>query len=621
MRVWIWLLCVLAPGVILAQDATIQGVVTDQSGARVASARIKVTNVGTGIAQTLETNTQGVYAVPSLTPGTYRIEAAKPGFATVTRENLKLDIEQTARVDLTLLLGSVTETVEVSAVAALLDSQSSIVGQVIDNKQIIELPLNGRNYLELARLTSAVAPSNGAQPDSKGSFSALGQHAYQTNILLDGIDNNSRASGGQLGYEAQAVTPSIDSVAEFKVVTNNNSAEYGFRMGGTVIVSTRSGTNVFHGSLWEFLRNDKLDGTNFFSVGQPKPPYRRNQFGGALGGPIFRNRTFFFGSYEATRIRQGGSSISSVPIAALREGDFSSTKPLFDPLSTTQNTSGAWVRSPISGHRIPTSRFDPIARSVIALYPMPNLPGVVNNYYFSGSHADDSGELDTRFDHNLSDKLRAFVRYSRRINDVIDPGNLPLPADGGSWQTIDLVGHSIAVSFNQTLTASTNNEFRFGYSRIVSLLDIPWTDNYNTKLGIQGVPDLGEETRRGMARFTPTGYSQVGARSFWPNKNNLDLFQFSDTLLVVRGRHSLKTGFDFHQEEIFRRATRLARGQFSFDGSFTQDPMSRGNTGDGMADFLLGLAGGGTLGNFNGETARTHNYSVFFRMTGALHRG
>ena len=214
MRIWIWLLYVLAPRVILAQDATIQGVVTDQSGARVASARIKVTNVGTGIAQTLETNTQGVYAVPFLTPGTYRIEAAKPGFATVTRENLKLDIEQTARVDLTLLLGSVTETVEVSAAAALLDSQSSIVGQVIDNKQIIELPLNGRNYLELARLTSAVAPSNGARPDSKGSFSALGQHAYQTNILLDGIDNNSRASGGQLGYEAQAVTPSIDSVAE-----------------------------------------------------------------------------------------------------------------------------------------------------------------------------------------------------------------------------------------------------------------------------------------------------------------------------------------------------------------------------------------------------------------------
>ena len=262
-----------------AQQATVQGVVTDQSNAVVPGVKITVTNVATGVAQSVETNAQGFYSLPFLLPGTYRVEAVAKGFAPAIRENLKLDVDQTARLDIALRLGAVAETVEVSAAAALIDSQTSVVGQVIDNKRIVELPLNGRNYLELARLTTGVAPDFGSRTSSKGSFSAVGQRGYQTNVLLDGVDNNSRASGGQLGFEAQGVTPSIDAVAEFKVVTNNNSAEYGFRMGGTVIVQTKSGSNEFHGSAYEFMRNEKLDAANFFAVGQPKPPYKRNQFG------------------------------------------------------------------------------------------------------------------------------------------------------------------------------------------------------------------------------------------------------------------------------------------------------------------------------------------------------
>ena len=596
-----------------AQDSTIQGLVVDETKAVMPAVQIVITNVATGVMKTVKTNEEGLYAALLSAPAIYNIEASVAGFSAVKHERLKLDVGQTARVDFTMKVGSFSEVLEVSAAASRIDAETSVVGQVIDNRRIVELPLNGRNYLELARLTTAVAPSAGSRPDSKGSFSALGQHGYQTNILLDGIDNNSRASGGQLGFEAQAVTPSIDAVAEFKVVTNNNSAEYGFRMGGTVIVSTKGGSNNLHGSLFEFLRNDKLDGANFFSVGQPKPALRRNQFGGAIGGPIIRKRTFFFGSYEGTRLRLGESSLTTVPTQAMREGDFRSTRPIYDPMTTRPGAGGNMVRDRFSGNLIPADRFDPVALQVIRLYPLPNLAGTVNNHFFSGTLEDDTDQIDGRIDHHFSERHRLFGRYSRRAYDSIDPGPLPLPSDGGLWTTTTLQAHSVVLNLNSTVSAALNNEFRFGYSKINSLLDVPGEANLNEKLGIKGLPDLGDDNQRGMARFTPTGYAEVGTRSFWPNRNNLRLWQFSDNLSQVRGRHVMKTGFEFRRENLFRRAARFARGQFAFNGSFTQDPLSRGNTGDGMADFLLGLAGGATMGNQNGETAVARNYSAYFQ--------
>ena len=621
-RAGIYAAFLLAAASVLAQNATIQGLVTDESKAVIPNAQITVTNIATSVRTTTQSNSSGLYSVPFLTPGVYRVAASASGFAPVTQERLPLDVEQTARVDFTLKIGAVAEEVNVSAAAVLIDSETSTVGQVISNKQIVDLPLNGRNYLELARLTTGVAPSNGSRTDAKGTFSALGQHGLQTNVMLDGVDNNSRFSGGQLGFEAQAVTPSIDSVQEFKVVTNNNSAEYGFRMGGTVIVSTKTGANAFHGSAYEFLRNDKLDAANFFAVGQPKPELRRNQFGGTIGGPVLKNRTFFFASYEGTRIRLGQSSRSTVPTQELRNGDFRTSKTIFDPKTTRKDASGQFIRDPFAGNQIPADRFDPVALKVISLYPLPNLPGTVNNNFFSGVQSDNSDEVDTRVDHNFNQKNHLFGRYSRRREDNLTPGPLPLPADGGLWTTTALVAHSGVANLNSTLTPALNNEVRVGVSKIISTLDIPWKDNFNAQLGIKGVPDLGDDNARGWARFSPTGYTEIGARSFWPNRNNLDFLQLSDLLLYNRGRHTFKTGLEFRRERIFRRAARFARGQFAFDGSFTQDPLNRAKTGDAMADFLLGVASGGSIGNQNGETALAHNYSAFFqddwRVTGRL---
>ena len=304
----------------------IQGVVGDDSGAVIPGASVNVVNVATGVENATQTNEVGLYTVPGLNPGEYRVTAVAEGFAPTERTGLRLEVGQTARVDFRLTVGSVTEVVEVSAAAQLIQSEKTEVGQVIDSKRILEMPLNGRNYLQLARYAIGVLPSRqlgkGTRQDGErggeGGILAVGMAAAQTNVLLDGADNSSRNSGGPLGFQAQATKPSVDAVAEFKVVTNNMSAEYGYRMGAKVIVSTKSGTNRFHGSVFEFLRNDKLDGTNFFAnrSGSKKPSLRRNQFGATFGGPIIKNKMFGFFSWQSTRERLGQSFTSSVPSAA-----------------------------------------------------------------------------------------------------------------------------------------------------------------------------------------------------------------------------------------------------------------------------------------------------------------
>lgn len=600
----------------MAQQGTIQGVVTDASGAVVPNAKVTVTNPGTSVTQAVETNESGFYSIPFLVPGKYNVRADASGFASRELQNLVLDVGATARADFQLGVGAVAESVEVSAAAAILNTETTTVGQVIDNRRVVELPLNGRNYLELAQLTVGVTPSFGSRTNDKGNFAALGARSYQTNIMLDGVDNTSRASGGQLGYEAQQVTPSVDAVQEFKVVTNNNSAEYGFRMGGTVLVQTKSGSNDFHGSLYEFLRNDKFAANNFFAnaAGQDKTVYKRNQFGGTIGGRIIKDKTFFFTSYEGSRIRIGENSLATVPLAARKAGDYSDPEafPIYDPAST-RVSGGRTIRDQFPGNRIPASRFDPVAAQVIALYPDPNLPGATNNFFFSPSRSSDTDQYDARLDHNFNASHRAFFRYSRRYFREIDPGPLPLPADGGLWTTVDLTSNSYVGNYNALLSSTLNNELRFGYNPTDSVLDIPWSENLNPSLGIKGIADMGADNDHGMTRFTPTGYAEVGARSFWPNENNLNLLYIADSLLKISGRHVMKFGGEFRRERVFRRAVRFARGQMAFNSDFTDDPNNRARTGDGMADFLLGLASGGTVGNANGEVPVSQNWSLFFQ--------
>ena len=606
--------------VVLAQSTgTIQGVVTDATGAVIPGAEVTATNQGTGVEYRATANEAGFYAIQSVPPGPYSVACTSEGMAPSERTGLRLEVAQTMRMDFELNVGTVAEVVEVSAVAQLLQSERTEVGQVIDSKRILEMPLNGRNYLELAKFAVGVLPSRelgkGTRHDGEsggeGGVMAVGMHAAQTNVLVDGADNSSRNSGGALGFQAQATKPSVDAVAEFKVVTNNMSAEYGYRMGAKVLVSTKSGTNEFHGSAYEFLRNDKLDGTNFFAnrAGATKPTLRRNQFGATIGGPFVKNKLFGFFSWQSTLDRTGRSFTSSVPSVDARNGDFSQQpnpdRAIYDPLTLSSGK-----RQPFPGFVIPSSRFDPVSKTIADLYPLPNIAGrehLKNNYFFSPSKKIDSHQYDMRVDWNISSSTRVFGRYSIRDEFVDDPGPLPAPAIGGTGQTIDLPGHNWAAALTSTIGPTMFNEVRFGYTHFPTAFDIPIKEPLNEKFGIKGAPGdtLNDGLNHGFALFVPGGFAQVGPRGFWPNINNLDNLQLADNFSLIRNRHTLKFGVEYRRTDLLRSPSRHRRGRFDFNGVFTAEQpnvaASRAATGAGLADMLLGWANNANFGWPQGE--------------------
>jgi hypothetical protein len=621
---------VILAGAAFSQTAGVQGQVTDSTAAAVPNAAVKLTNLETGVALSYTTNEQGFYIAPQLNVGRYKLEVTAPGFAPQTVAEFRLEVNQTARFNFELKPGAVVETITVSASAVLLNTDTTEVGQVIDTKRITEMPLNGRNYLQLAQFTTGVLPGGnsgaGSRARDEGAFAAVGMQIAQNNVLLDGNDNSSRTSGGPLGFEAQAVKPPVDAVAEFKVVTNNMSAEYGYRAGAKILVNTRAGTNQLHGSAYEFLRNDKLDATNFFAnrSGAKKPVYKQNQFGGTAGGPVLRNRTFFFGSYQGTRIRRGQSYISSVPSRDIVErGDFSKQpavrRNIYDP-NTLTGTGANAVRSQFAGNVIPRERWDPVAARVIQMYPASNIPGrddLPDNFFYSPSDSDTGDQYDFRGDHNFTSNHRFFARYSRRDQFRDEAGPLPYPAIGGLGQTVDLRGHNVVGNLSSTFTPSVFNELRFGFSKFDTKFDIPFTENLNQDLGIKNAPgdSFGDGSDHGYTRFTPTGFVEIGPRSFWPNYNNLANYMITNMTLWQHGKHTLKFGGEYRFLNIYRNAARFRRGQLAFSGQFTsQNPnvgTSRANSGNGIADMLLGWASGGSFGNNQGENINAPYYGGF----------
>ena len=626
-------LLVLAPAA-LAQNSGIQGVISDASGGVIPAANVTVANVATGVEFDAQSNETGFYSVPFLSPGTYNVTAQTEGFAPSVRENLKLDVQQTARVDFALSVGTVTEVVEVSAAAALLDSEQATMGQVIENKRIVEMReaiLNKRNYLELAQLSVGILPGAtigaGTRPGrEEAGFVGMGMRGYQNNVMIDGIDNGSRAGGGPLGFEAQASKPSVDAVSEFKVVTNNMSAEYGFRMGPKVLVSIKSGSNDLHGSAYEFIRNDKLDATNFFAnrSGSIKPTLRQNQFGVTFGGPIIKNKTFGFFSYEGTRIRLGRSLLSTVPAQLTRNGDFSMERrnfnQIFDP-ETTVGTGAAAIRDPFPNNVIPSSRFDPVSRPLVDLYPLPNIQGRefgANNYFRAPSDADDTNQYDFRVDHNFSDNDRVFFRMSVRRQFRINQSRLPTEAGGSQGgQTVDLNGDNLAFNWTHSFSARMHNEFRFGFTHFPTRFDTLLQEPLNAFYGIKGAPGdtFDDGFDQGFSHFNINGYNALGTQCCWPNINNMDNIQIVDNLLWQKGSHSIKIGFDYRRLNIFREAMRFRRGQFLFNRVFTAEQPnnggSRSRTGNGLAEMMLGTVGRTRVGNPAGENAIIPYYGFY----------
>src|SRR5947207_6611290 len=434
----LWMVCLLlSAAAMFAQfeSATLTGVVGDASGHVIPNVPVKAINEGTSVETLATTNSEGRYNFPNLRPGSYRVVAATSGFKQFVSSGVVLQVNQAARLDIELTIGTVTEEVRVTGEAPVLDTESGGRGAVIDHTKIVELPLNGRDYNQLALLSPGVlAPTPRSQSVGfRGAFNVNGNRAFQNAFQLDGVDNTSYSNSFR-GLNVQVIQPSVEALQEFKIQTNAYSAEFGRSAGALVNAVIRSGTNELHGSVYEFLRNSQLDASNFFAnkAALKKPFRQRNQFGAAAGGPIIKNKTFIFGDYEGLRDAAGTIRFSSVPQPIWRQGMFAT--PIWNPYNPADM--GQEFRIPATAScndgagncwKIPTNLIDPVGQKVINVSPDPNTisPTFDNNYVASPIDRNRTNQFDIRVDHTFSTKLTAFGRYSYSKTNFFRPAPRP----------------------------------------------------------------------------------------------------------------------------------------------------------------------------------------------------
>ncbi len=627
---------------------TILGTVRDTSGAVVAGTTVTVRDEGTAFTETTKTSSSGEYAFTPLKLGKYSVEVENQGFKKQRRTGLTVDIQQQVVADFTLSVGDVTSEVEVTAAAPILQTENGSVGQVITGQTVNDLPLNGRNYTFLARLVpgATVGQPEGRGLNANGWFTANGTRPAQNNYLLDGIDNNTNDVDFLAGA-AYVLKPPIDAIGEFKLQTNSFSAEFG-RAGGAVLnASIKSGTNQFHGSLWEFLRNDKLDANDFFinQSGQAKGAFKQNQFGFTVGGPIKRNKTFFFGDYEGTRIRQGVPETGyTVPTLAERNSGYTNfsdllslqsgsltdatgkTYPLgtiFDPATTASIGNGQYIRSPFLGNQIPASRLDPNAVKLLNLLPLPTNSSLYNNYNVNANATTNVNAFDTRIDEYVTEKDSIFGRYSWSHSPSFAPPPFPGYADGGSFsdgqQSVDNMG--AALSYSHSFTPTLVNEARVGFNREHTTRDQAFANsatNIPALFGISGIPQL--PGNGGLPYLGIGGLSQLGSSEWLIGDRYSNTLQFTENLTKVYKAHTFKGGFELQKISAPWLSPPYSRGAFDFNGQYTSIPnVTDGSTG--RAQFLLLPSGTGSVGgadsvsasNFGDVALVRSYYGAFFQ--------
>ncbi|HEY6989679.1 MAG TPA: TonB-dependent receptor [Bryobacteraceae bacterium] len=586
-------------------SGNIAGLVEDPSGAVIPNAEISVKQNSTGEARTTRTTGSGEFSVTFLQPGSYTVTASAGGFKSKTLSDITLRVDQTANLRITLEIGSSTETVEVTGAAPLVDSATSSLGQVIENKQILELPLNARNPFALGLLSGNTTPMFGM--GSNLPFIAGGGRFSANEVTLDGIDNNTVSNAGSIGRNGIAVVPSVDAVQEFKVKTSTFSAEFGHAAGAVVNATIKSGTNQYHGTLFEFLRNDKLDANNFFTnaAGQPRPPFRQNQFGFALGGPVWipkiyngHNRTFFFADYQGFRqSTSGGSgsiSITDVPPAALRTGDFSSVKTaIYDPSTRHIGPAGVVIATPYAGNVIPQSQLNKTSVATAGLVPLPNFgsPGALaRNFFYQPPQFSNTDQGDIRVDQNLSSSNNFYARFSTSANSQPARGNFP-GFIGGGTSSIDNSTQAV-LSDVHIFSPAIVNEFRFGYVRHNGSIFGTGQDGVGFALEnnvalfpapVLGFPNIAfnySGQLSGNSEFTSWGGGD-------PNLNIENRFQWADNVSWTRGSHTLKFGADIRRARFDTLKGTPFFGQEIYGATFTSSSDSPGS-GLPLADFLLG---------------------------------
>jgi hypothetical protein len=580
---------------------TITGSVRDTSEAIVVGAKVTILQAETGERRETATNERGDFNAPYLHIGTYSVTVAATGFKSDVRSGLVLQVDKVLNLTITLQPGSITESVEVSSSAPLVDTSTSSLGQVIDNTKVIDLPLNGRNVWSLGLLSGNSVPVKGVA--SNLPFIAGGGRFQTNDILLDGVDNNTTATNGGIGVVGINYTPSVDAMVEFKVKTNNYSAEFGRSAGTIISATTKSGTNVPAGDCWEFLRNQTLDANNFFSNagGTPKQPYKQNQFGCTLGGPIVipkvyngRNKTFFFVDYEGLRRATSASStLQDIPPDAFRTGNFASYPyGIYDPAARHLGSNGAVVSTPFPGNLIPASRLNASAVATLKLLPEPNFgaPGAQSrNFLFAASQPFQGDQYDIRIDHQLTQKNNLFGRFSEALQSSTNPGNFQGFLGGGTTN----LNNSVHSTLNDVNVFSPNlvNEARLGYSRHNGSLE-PLNETagvvFANQNGIAIYPFPVQTFPSYL--FSYSGQNTGGTNEFQsigaatPNLNIENMFEGADDLSWNKGSHSMKLGGDVRRD---RFDTVYGGGQSVFGSIFTSSSDAP-NSGAPLADFLLG---------------------------------
>ena len=608
--------CLLAPSLFAQVDtAALVGTVRDQTGAAVASATVTIVETATNITTVVRTNDRGEYASPPLRVGTYSVSAGAPGFKTATRDNLILQVQDRLRIDFEMQVGPVTENVVVSSAAPQIQTDTSSLGQVLSSGTITELPLNGRDYLQLASLTTGVVATSagtngntgGSSTGGQNSFVADGARGTLNNFLLDGIDNNSNDNGGVV------LRTNVDAIQEFKIQTNSFSAEFGRSGGAAINAIIKSGTNSYHGDVFEFMRNSFFDARDYFEdPTAAKASFKQNQFGATLGGPILRDKLFWFGDYQGTVIRNPLTWVSSVPTAAQRIGDFSGegNPIIYDPASYDAATN---TRVQFPGNIIRPDRISPLAQNIMNLYPLPNQPGLLkNNYIISPVEQDRIDQGDFRADYNISGSDQMFFRWSMSGRTDVRPAPLPGLANGGNSSTGNGFEDTMGAALGQTHTFSptTVNEFRIGFNYVHVRRGVPVGGNVQPPpdLLVPGVPN--NPSTNGVTLFSPTGYRRIGSPSYAPTILASQERQITDGLTLNRGRHMIKLGGEMRWSQFNIFQVPAPNGSFTFTGQFTQNPLD-GDGGISLSDELLGLPATSTISSLLDLGNRQHVPSAF----------
>jgi hypothetical protein len=591
----------------------ITGTITDQSGAAVPNAKLTAIEESSNISSETQSDVRGAYSFPSLRPGTYRVEAEASGFRKLVHAAIEVRVNDRLEVNMTMLLGSLTESVEVTAAPPLVESQTGAIGNVIENRKISNLPLNTRNPFQLTLLSPGVIPSTafGNAFNTSADFIINGNRGNTSEILIDGVTNSVPAANPIV---VVSLFPSPDALEEFKVQTNGYAAEFGRSGGGIVNMVIKSGTNQFHGVVYEFVRNSQFDANDFFSnkAGRTLSSFKRNQYGFTAGGPIVRDKAFFFFNYEALRERSRNQLSGTVPTALERRGDFSQSRQtvgtacapvqIFDPSTTRANPAGGFLRDPFPGNIIPANRIDKVGANIATYFPNPTSAGAactgINNFLSNKSNPSDTNEIDMKFDWAPGNRDKLTAGLGWRSSTATPPNHYGNVA-ATSLTSDNMPARSMRLEYNRTQTPTLLLQARFGITRLERYYGPPAPADF-TLAGLGFPSSLEQQMIKpiGFPVFSFTGYLGMGKGSQFLDQRGTS-YTWDANLTRISGRHQIKAGMEYRINQSLEGVGSDTSGNYSFDRSFTQGPnptapaVDRGNA---IAGLLLGTTTNGQVG-------------------------